>query len=127
MAENGPSVGSTPSLLKRAWWLFEVLNVRLRFIFLMIIVGMLVGYWDTLMNYVDRWTRPDVERNLEVARNSYRVGRELGTIFPQIEEEVVMIRLNALAFVPTILVKRAELEGREPAHRGRANSARCVA
>ncbi len=47
------------SFPRRVWWFLEVLNVRSRFIFLMIIVGVLVGYWETIMNYVDRWTRPE--------------------------------------------------------------------
>lgn len=48
-----------PSFFKRIWWVIEILNVRLRFIFLMILVGVLVGYWDTIMNYYDRWTRAE--------------------------------------------------------------------
>lgn len=59
MTEAGPTKESRPSLGKRVWWFIEVLNVRLRFIFLMLIVGLLVGYWDTIMNYYDRWTRPE--------------------------------------------------------------------
>jgi multidrug efflux pump subunit AcrA (membrane-fusion protein) len=47
-----------PSFFGRVWWFIEILNVRLRFIFLMALVGVTVGYWDTIMNYVDRWTRP---------------------------------------------------------------------
>jgi multidrug efflux pump subunit AcrA (membrane-fusion protein) len=50
---------SNPSALKRIWWLFEVLNVRLRFIFLMVVVGFVVGYWENITNHIDRWRRPD--------------------------------------------------------------------
>ncbi len=39
--------------------LFEILSVRLRFVFLMVAVGLVVGYWDTIINYYDRWTRPE--------------------------------------------------------------------
>ena len=50
---------SRASLWKSIWWFIEILNVRLRFIFLMVLVGFLVGYWETIMNYYDRWRRPD--------------------------------------------------------------------
>ncbi|NOS99988.1 MAG: TolC family protein [Phycisphaerales bacterium] len=53
---------------------------------------------------------PEVERNLEVVRESYRAGREEVTIFLQVQEDVIMTRLNALAFVRDALVQRAELE-----------------
>lgn len=53
---------------------------------------------------------PEVDRNLEVVRETYRAGREEVTIFLQVQEDVVMTRLNALAFVRDLLVSRAELE-----------------
>lgn len=53
---------------------------------------------------------PEVERNLEVVRESYRSGREAVTIFLQVQEDVIMTRLSALAFVRDALVQRAELE-----------------
>lgn len=53
---------------------------------------------------------PEVERNLEVVRESYRAGREEVTIFLQIQEDVIMTRLNALAFLRDLHVNRAELE-----------------
>lgn len=40
------------------WTAVRVLNVRLRFIFLMVLVGLITGYWDHIMNHVDRWRRP---------------------------------------------------------------------
>jgi multidrug efflux pump subunit AcrA (membrane-fusion protein) len=57
-AETGPPKPPAPSIAQRAWWLFEILNVRLRFIFLMVLVGLVVGYWDNITNHVDRWLRP---------------------------------------------------------------------
>ena len=53
---------------------------------------------------------PEVERSLEVVRESYRAGREDVTIFLQIQEDVIMTRLNALAFLRDLHVNRAELE-----------------
>jgi multidrug efflux pump subunit AcrA (membrane-fusion protein) len=34
------------------------MNVRLRFIFLMVIVGVVAGKWEDIMNHYDRWRRP---------------------------------------------------------------------
>jgi len=56
--ETGPPKPPAPSIARRAWWLFEILNVRLRFIFLMVLVGFVVGYWENITNHVDRWLRP---------------------------------------------------------------------
>ncbi len=42
---------------------FAVLRVilaRLRFLAVFVVAGLLVGYWDTIKNYVDKWTRPEV-------------------------------------------------------------------
>ena len=36
----------------------RMLEVRLRFVVLLIGLGLLIGYWNTLQNYWDRWTRP---------------------------------------------------------------------
>jgi len=41
----------------KVWSFIRIMNVRLRFIFLMILVGLIASHWDTLMNYVDRWQR----------------------------------------------------------------------
>jgi multidrug efflux pump subunit AcrA (membrane-fusion protein) len=40
------------------WMVVRVLNVRLRFIFLMVLVGVVASQWDNLMNHWDRWRRP---------------------------------------------------------------------
>jgi membrane fusion protein, copper/silver efflux system len=50
------TVKKTPS--NRIWTGIEILNVRLRFIFLMVLVGLIAGHWDSIMNHYDRWTRP---------------------------------------------------------------------
>lgn len=55
---------------------------------------------------------PEVERNLEVVRQSYSAGREEITILLQIQEDQIMTRLSALGFLRDLLVNRAELERR---------------
>ncbi|MBA3312295.1 MAG: efflux RND transporter periplasmic adaptor subunit [Planctomycetaceae bacterium] len=39
-------------------FVFQALEVRLRFIGILVAIGLLFGYWDTLRNYWDKWTRP---------------------------------------------------------------------
>lgn len=55
---------------------------------------------------------PEVQGNIDVVRESYRAGRENVTVFLQIQEDLIMTRLNALAFLRDALVTRAELERR---------------
>ncbi len=35
-----------------------VILKRLRFIAILAGVGLFIGYWDTVMNYWDKWTQP---------------------------------------------------------------------
>jgi Cu(I)/Ag(I) efflux system membrane fusion protein len=40
------------------WVAVQILQVRLRFILLLAALGLAIGYWGTLRNYWDKWTRP---------------------------------------------------------------------
>ena len=40
----------------------KVVELRLRFIALMVATGLVFAYWDTLWNYYDKWTRPAGEQ-----------------------------------------------------------------
>jgi len=56
---NPPATAAPPPKpAGRVWTFVRILNVRLRFIFLMVLVGLVAGYWDTITNYYDRWRRP---------------------------------------------------------------------
>ena len=46
-----------PALAKLMTFL-RIMNVRLRFIFLMVVIGLVVGNWESIMNHYDRWRRP---------------------------------------------------------------------
>jgi hypothetical protein len=39
----------------------QVIFARLRFIAIFIIAALLVGNWDHIKNYYDKWTRPTVD------------------------------------------------------------------
>jgi membrane fusion protein, copper/silver efflux system len=42
----------------RIWTVVRILQVRLRFIVLMVLVGIIAGNWENIMNHYDRWRRP---------------------------------------------------------------------
>jgi len=46
---------------------------RVRFIAILVAVGMFIGYWDTIKNYWDKWTRPQAAavRELEPGQEFY--------------------------------------------------------
>lgn len=58
--EKNPAV--TPPAQRSAggklWTFLRVLNVRLRFVVLMAVVGLIAARWETIVNTVDRWRRP---------------------------------------------------------------------
>ncbi len=52
---------------------------------------------------------PDVQRNLELAQQSFIAGQEDLTVYLNTQEDVIMTRLRVLEFVRDYLVNRAEL------------------
>src|SRR5437016_3269780 len=56
MHENIPAPRTTWQKLKL---IFKVVEVRLRFIAILVAVGLVVGYWDTINNHWEKQTRPD--------------------------------------------------------------------
>jgi hypothetical protein len=50
------------SLGRRVWWWFDfvilVKLARLRFVAILVVIGVLITQWDTLIAYYERWTRP---------------------------------------------------------------------
>jgi hypothetical protein len=47
---------------RKAWWWFDFIVLvklaRLRFIGILVVIGVVITQWDTLVAYYDRWTRP---------------------------------------------------------------------
>ena len=43
---------------KKVKLVLEVVEVRLRFIAILVATALVIGYWDTIKNYWDKWTRP---------------------------------------------------------------------
>ena len=49
-----------PSRIAAFWFTLRMIEVRLRFIAVLVGLGLIIGYWDTIQNYWDRWTRPAI-------------------------------------------------------------------
>jgi Cu(I)/Ag(I) efflux system membrane fusion protein len=45
---------------QKLWLVGLVILKRVRFLAILAAVGLFIGYWDTVMNYWDKWTRPAV-------------------------------------------------------------------
>ena len=58
-----PDASGPPPEPKRSGWVavkftIKAIEIRLRFVAILVGIGLLIGYWDTLRNYWDKWTRP---------------------------------------------------------------------
>ncbi|MCL6504944.1 MAG: efflux RND transporter periplasmic adaptor subunit [Pirellulales bacterium] len=45
--------------LRTIWFVIKALEIRLRFIALLVGIGLTIAYWETLKNYWEKWARPD--------------------------------------------------------------------
>jgi membrane fusion protein, copper/silver efflux system len=52
------------SFWRRMWWWFDfvilVKLARLRFVAILVVIGVVITQWDLLISYYDKWTRPTV-------------------------------------------------------------------
>ena len=46
-----------PSVVERVLFFIRFLEIRLRFIMILIVTALIVGYWDHIENYYERWQR----------------------------------------------------------------------
>lgn len=44
-------------VVRRILFVLRFLEIRLRFILILVVTALLVGYWDTIQNYYERWQR----------------------------------------------------------------------
>ncbi len=58
---GSPEVPAAPTFWRKARMVAKVVELRLRFIALMAITGLVFAYWDTIWNQIDKWRRPAVE------------------------------------------------------------------
>src|SRR5258708_6880180 len=59
-ASNNADVGKLPhnGFWWNLWLILKVVQARLRFVAILLGIGGLIAYWDTLSAYYDKWTRP---------------------------------------------------------------------
>ena len=60
--EEMPGISTHAVPARRTRWqrfklVAKVIEVRLRFVAVLVVTGLVIGYWDTLKNHWDRWTR----------------------------------------------------------------------
>lgn len=55
---EAPSASPRRSAWNAIWFVFKAVEIRLRFILILVAMGYVIGYWDTIKNYWDKWTRP---------------------------------------------------------------------
>jgi Cu(I)/Ag(I) efflux system membrane fusion protein len=53
------------------WTVIKVAELRLRFVLLMAGTGLVFGYWDTLINQLEKWSRTSGPRSQSVGRVEY--------------------------------------------------------
>src|SRR5262249_27759315 len=58
--ENVPVLEPAPehSFWWKTWQVLKVAQARLRFIAIIAVIGLIVGFWDTINGYYEKWTRP---------------------------------------------------------------------
>src|SRR5437762_10060802 len=61
-SEGGLRAPREYGLLRKIWWWFDFIVLvnlaRLRFVAILVLIGLVIVYWDTLAAYYDKWTRP---------------------------------------------------------------------
>lgn len=59
-AEKPSPPPSKPGRWRKIRFALQAIEVRLRFVGILVAVGLVFGYWNTIRNYWDKWTRPPV-------------------------------------------------------------------
>src|SRR6202007_1949288 len=47
-----------PGFWWKTWLVLKVFQARLRFIAILAVIGTVIGSWNTINNYYEKWTRP---------------------------------------------------------------------
>jgi Cu(I)/Ag(I) efflux system membrane fusion protein len=70
---GAPDSASEPTLTRRQKFrlVVKVVELRLRFVALMAVTGLVFAYWDTLWNYYEKWTRPPGESHAAASETEH--------------------------------------------------------
>lgn len=56
--ESTPTSNKPAALRQKIWFAIKAIEIRLRFIAVLVGIGLVIGYWDWIQNRWDKWTRP---------------------------------------------------------------------
>lgn len=58
--DSSPDASTQPTAggWRAVMFVLKAVEIRLRFVLVLIVLGLVIGYWDTIRNYWDKWTRP---------------------------------------------------------------------
>ena len=68
---EAPGGTSVPPGMSRGKFILEVVLVRIRFLGLFVVVGVIAGQWDWIMAHWEKWTRPGTEQAAAVSTVEY--------------------------------------------------------
>jgi len=57
-SEHGPAGPRWSRGLRAIGFILRAIEIRLRFVAVLVAIGLLIGYWETIKNYWQKWTRP---------------------------------------------------------------------
>jgi Cu(I)/Ag(I) efflux system membrane fusion protein len=66
---NQPATPARHSGLKRFWFAVKIIEVRLRFVAVLLVSAGLIGYWDVVHNYYEKYTRKGTAAGLATVSN----------------------------------------------------------
>jgi multidrug efflux pump subunit AcrA (membrane-fusion protein) len=55
-----PTSARPRSIGTKVWLVMKTIQARLRFVVILVAIGAVIAYWDTLKAYYERWARPDI-------------------------------------------------------------------
>ncbi|MCI0638278.1 MAG: hypothetical protein L0Y70_04335, partial [Gemmataceae bacterium] len=74
-SEGGLRAPPGLSTLGKVWWWFHFLILvklaRLRFIAILVLIGVVIVKWDTILAYYDKWTRPEGKAHAASSDSEY--------------------------------------------------------
>jgi Cu(I)/Ag(I) efflux system membrane fusion protein len=71
---NGPGPAApagTRGFAANAWLVFKTVQARLRFVAILVAIGLVIGNWNTLKAYWEKWTRPAVAQDAAAADTEF--------------------------------------------------------
>src|SRR3954451_23064917 len=58
---------------QKTWTILKISFARARFLAVFLVAALVVGYWDSIKNHVDKWTRPAVAPDALAAAHGHEI------------------------------------------------------